>query len=76
MAGTVCASLKANVAVNNVRDWPAYSGSNGEVHQEKLTSKWQGLPPGLSSVALYSRSAKLKMPFRSIAEELARLECS
>ena len=35
----------------------------------RLTRKWLGLPPGLSSVALYSRSAKLKMPFRSDTEE-------
>ena len=35
----------------------------------RLTRKWLGLPPGLSSIALYSRSAKLKMPFRSVAEE-------
>ena len=35
----------------------------------RLTRKWLGLPPGLSSVALYSRSAKLKMPLRSVAEE-------
>ena len=35
----------------------------------RLTGKWLGLTPGLSSVALYSRSAKLKMPFRSVAEE-------
>ena len=35
----------------------------------RLTRKWLGLPPGLSSVALYSRSEKLKMPFRSVAEE-------
>ena len=35
----------------------------------RLTRKWLGLPPGLSSVALCNRSAKLKMPFRSVAEE-------
>ena len=33
MASTVCAPPKANVTVNNVRDWPAYSGSNGKVLQ-------------------------------------------
>ena len=35
----------------------------------RLNRKWLGLPPGLSSVALYSRSTKLKVPFRSVAEE-------
>ena len=33
------------------------------------TRKWLGLPPGLTSVALYSRSAKLKLPLRSVVEE-------
>ena len=35
----------------------------------RLTRKWLGLTPRLSSVALDSRSAKLKMPFRCVAEE-------
>ena len=30
---------------------------------------WLGLPPGMSSVALYSKSAKLRLPLRSIVEE-------
>ena len=29
-----------------------------------------GLPPGLSEIALYCRQAKLKLPFKSIVEEL------
>ena len=33
------------------------------------TRKWLGLPPGLTSVVLYSRSAKLKLPLRSVVEE-------
>ena len=31
--------------------------------------KWLGLPPALSSVALYSRSTSLRLPLRSIVEE-------
>ena len=30
---------------------------------------WLGLPPGLSSIALYSKSARLRLPLSSIAEE-------
>ena len=30
---------------------------------------WLGLPPGLSSIALYSKSALLRLPLSSIAEE-------
>ena len=33
------------------------------------TRKWLGLPPALSSVALYSRSTSLRLPLRSIVEE-------
>ena len=33
------------------------------------TRKWLGLPPGLTSLALYSRSTKLRLPLKSIAEE-------
>jgi hypothetical protein len=35
----------------------------------KFTRKWLGLPPGLTSVALYSRSAKLRLPLKFITEE-------
>jgi len=35
----------------------------------KYIRKWLGLPPGLSTVGLYSRSAKLKLPLRAITEE-------
>jgi hypothetical protein len=35
----------------------------------KYTRKWLGLPPGLTSVALYSRTAKLKLPLKAITEE-------
>ena len=66
MASIVCVPPKADVAVNNVRDWPVDAM---ERCIDRFTRKWLGLPPGLSSVALYSRSSKLKMPFRSVAEE-------
>ena len=35
----------------------------------RYTRKWLGLPPALSSVALYSRSTSLRLPLRSIVEE-------
>ena len=35
----------------------------------RYTRKWLGLPPGLTTVALYSRNAKLKLPLKSIIEE-------
>ena len=50
MASTVCAPPKANVAVNNVRSWPAYSGSNGEVHQPTYQEM-----AGIASRAFFSR---------------------
>ena len=50
MAGSVCAHPKANVAINNVRDWPAYSGSNGEVHQQAYQEM-----AGIASGAFFSR---------------------
>ena len=40
-----------------------------EAKINKYTWKWLGLPPGLSDVALYSRQAKLKLPFKSLVEE-------
>ena len=36
---------------------------------KKVNRSWLGLPPGMSSVALYSKSAKLRLPLRSIVEE-------
>ena len=33
------------------------------------TRKWLGLPSSISSIALYSRSTRLRLPLRSIAEE-------
>ena len=36
---------------------------------ESYTRKWLGLPPGLTSVALYRRSAELKRSQRSVVEE-------
>ena len=33
------------------------------------TRKWLGLPPALSSIALFSRSTSLRLPLRSIVEE-------
>lgn len=35
----------------------------------KHIRKWLGLPPGLTTVGLYSRSAKLKLPLKSLTEE-------
>src|SRR5580692_300862 len=35
----------------------------------RYTRKWLGLTPGLSTMALYSRSAKLRLPFKAITEE-------
>lgn len=35
----------------------------------KYTRKWLGLPPGLTSVALYSRNAKLRLPLKALTEE-------
>ena len=31
--------------------------------------KWLGLPTMLASLVLYSRSSKIKLPFKSLAEE-------
>ena len=33
------------------------------------TRKWLGLPPGLTTVALYSKQSKLKLPFKSLVEQ-------
>ena len=33
------------------------------------TWKWLGLPKMLASLVLYSRSSKIKLPFKSLAEE-------
>lgn len=35
----------------------------------KFSRKWLGLPPGLSTAALYSRSAKLRLPLKALTEE-------
>ena len=35
----------------------------------QYTRKWLGLPPGLTTVALYSRSTKLRLPLKAITEE-------
>src|SRR5215813_4336378 len=35
----------------------------------KCTRKWLGLPPGLASIALYSRSTKLRLPLKALTEE-------
>ncbi|GFO12335.1 reverse transcriptase [Plakobranchus ocellatus] len=40
-----------------------------EAKINKYTRKWQGVPPGLSDVVMYSRKAKLKLPMKSILEE-------
>ena len=35
----------------------------------QCTRKWLVLPPSISSIALYSRSSRLRLPLRSIVEE-------
>ena len=40
-----------------------------ETEINKYSWKWLGLPTVLSDVALYSRQAKLQLPFKSIMEE-------
>ena len=35
----------------------------------QYTRKWLELPPGLTTVALYSRSTKLRLPLKAITEE-------
>ena len=40
-----------------------------EGNVNRYTRKWLGLPPALSSVALYIRSTNLRLPLRSIVEE-------
>ena len=35
----------------------------------RFSRRWFGLPQGLTSVALYSRNSKLRLPFRSTVEE-------
>ena len=35
----------------------------------RYTRKWLGLPPDLSTVALYSRSTKLRLPLKATTEE-------
>ena len=40
-----------------------------ERRMNKFTRKWLGLPPGFSSVALYSKTAKLRLPLKSLVEE-------
>ena len=56
--------------------WPLTIYAIGLLVVEKLerkvnryTRKWLGLPPALSSIALYSRSTSLRLPLRSIMEE-------
>ena len=46
-------------------------GPNGDTMDpiNRYIRSWLGLPPGMSSVALYSKSAKLMLPLRSIVEE-------
>ena len=51
-----------------------------EKRLNNCTRKWLGLSPGLTSVGLYSRSSKLKLPLKALAEEFqvgkARLQIS
>jgi hypothetical protein len=40
-----------------------------EAKINKFTRKWLVVPPGLTDVALYCRSSKLKLPLKSVGEE-------
>ncbi|RUS90920.1 hypothetical protein EGW08_001317 [Elysia chlorotica] len=40
-----------------------------EAKINKFTRRWLGVPPGLTDVAMYCRTAKLKLPLKSILEE-------
>ena len=46
---------------------PTVEGLEKKVN--RYIRSWLGLPQGMSSVALYSKSAKLRLPLRSIVEE-------
>ena len=46
---------------------PTVEGLEKKVN--RFIRSWLGLPPGMSSVALHSKSAKLRLPLRSIVEE-------
>ena len=46
---------------------PTVEGLEKKVN--RCIRSWLGLPPGMSSVALYNKSAKLRLPLRSIVEE-------
>ena len=68
MVVPVCASSKAAVATDACEiGLPIVEGLEKKVN--RCIRSWLGLPPGMSSVALYSKSAKLKLPLRSIVEE-------
>lgn len=36
---------------------------------DRVTRKWLGFPPGLTSVALYGKTTKIRLPLKSIVEE-------
>ncbi|RUS85859.1 hypothetical protein EGW08_006411 [Elysia chlorotica] len=40
-----------------------------EAKINKFTRRWLGVPPGLTDVAMYCRTTKLKLPLKSILEE-------
>ena len=40
-----------------------------EKRLKNYTRKWLGLPPGLISVGLYSKSSKLKLPLKALTEK-------
>ena len=37
--------------------------------------RWLGVPPGLTSIALYGKSADLQLPFSSVTEEFKVAKC-
>jgi len=46
--------------------------SRGEAIKRKVntfTRKWLGVPLGVTDVTLYSKAAKLVLPFKSVLEE-------
>ena len=66
------------MAVNNVRNWPAYSGSNGEVHQQTYQEM-----AGVASGAFFSHPIQQERKTEKChsgpslkSSELARSECS
>lgn len=62
-----------------IYDIPVSTVERMEAKINKFTRKWLGVPPSLTSVALYGKNTKLRLPFKSLVEEYkagkARLLC-